>query len=158
MKEPSVKPMEQVSETHLLSTIRLKKLLFQRPTLQKCLDVNPSLCLDAQYLEFGQDIKALADTLQCLPRIIQNAESQHPQTPWKRPEDDYRAAQVVQAAGDFRATLKECQSLLDNNTRFRTDTNRFVRNVQWSLGVERDVGILRDRVRFHLIKVNVFLR
>ncbi|KAL8717384.1 MAG: hypothetical protein Q9225_005365 [Loekoesia sp. 1 TL-2023] len=150
--------MEQVSETNYPVLSGAKKLLFEEPTLQNCLDANPSLRLDSQYLEFGQDIKALADTLQCLPRIIQNAESQSPQRPWNKPEDDYRAAQVVQAAGDFNGTLKECQTLLDNNTRFRTDANRFVRNVQWSLGVERDVGILRDRVRFHLVKLGILLK
>lgn len=94
-------------------------------------------------------------TLERLKAIIDSADDLRRQRLWQRPNDDYRAAlqPVGDAAGDFSKTLEECKTLLDNKSRFRADTANFVRNVQWSLVVERDVNTLRDRVRFHLIKV-----
>ncbi|KAL8825812.1 MAG: hypothetical protein Q9170_007647 [Blastenia crenularia] len=113
-----------------------------------------------QYFDFGRDIKALAETLQRLEQIIINADSQKAQRPWQKPDDEYRAAlqPVGEAAGDFKRTLDDCQNLLANNIRFQRNSASFVHNVQWSLGAERDVNILRDRVRFHLIKLGILLK
>lgn len=111
--------------------------------------------LDIQYFNFGQDIEALAKTLQRLEEIITQADSQRQQRPWQRPDNEYRTAlqPVGEAAGNFKKTLEDCQTLLANNTRYGRNAANFVDNVQWSLGAERDVNVLRDRVRFHLIKV-----
>ncbi|KAL8663324.1 MAG: hypothetical protein Q9202_003960 [Teloschistes flavicans] len=113
-----------------------------------------------QYFDFGRDIQALAETLQRLAQIIQDADKQKLRKPWQTPDDDYRGAlqPVTEAAGDFRTTLNDCQTLLDNNRRFRRNASNFVDNVQWTVGVERDVNILRDRVRFHLIKLGIMLK
>ncbi|KAL9594284.1 MAG: hypothetical protein Q9219_007111 [cf. Caloplaca sp. 3 TL-2023] len=113
-----------------------------------------------QYFDFGRDIKALAETLQRLEKIITQADGQRPPRPWQRPDTEYRAAlqPVGEAAGNFKATIQDCQSLLANNTRFGRNTAGFVNNVQWSLVVEREVNNLRDRVRFHLIKLGILLK
>ncbi|KAI4166587.1 MAG: hypothetical protein LQ343_007923 [Gyalolechia ehrenbergii] len=113
-----------------------------------------------QYFNFGQDIEALAKTLQRLEEIITQADSQRQQRPWQRPDNEYRTAlqPVGEAAGNFKKTLEDCQTLLANNTRYGRNAANFVDNVQWSLGAERDVNVLRDRVRFHLIKLGLLLK
>ncbi|KAL8932957.1 MAG: hypothetical protein Q9216_006595 [Gyalolechia sp. 2 TL-2023] len=112
-----------------------------------------------QYFDFGRDIKALADTLQRLEQIITQAEGQRQPRPWQTPDNEYHTAlqPVGEAAGNFRKTLDDCQMLLANNARFRRNAANFIDNVRWSLGTERDVNALRDRVRFHLIKVVLIL-
>ncbi|KAL9025553.1 MAG: hypothetical protein Q9196_005647 [Gyalolechia fulgens] len=113
-----------------------------------------------QYFDFGRDIKALAETLQRVEQIITQADGQNQQRPWQKPDPEYRAAlqPVAEAAGNFKKTLQDCEALLNNHTRFRRDAANFIDNVLWSLGAERDVNLLRDRVRFHLIKLGLLVK
>ena len=60
---------------------------------------------------------------------------------------------VSQAIGDFRKTLADCEKLLNDNSRFQRDSAGFVDNVVWHLSTQRDVDILRERIRFHGTKV-----
>ena len=119
---------------------------------------NPSLA-DVLYLRFGREIKSFANNLQQLVAIIEHANSQRPQRPWRDPDDDCRVAlqPVSEAVGDFRSTLKECEKLLDDNERFRRDRAGFVDNVVWHMSTQRDVDNLRERVHFHSTKVWLIL-
>lgn len=113
-----------------------------------------------QYFDFGRDIKSLAETLQRLEQIIIQADRERQQRPWQQPDEEHRAAlqPVGEAAGNFKKTLHDCEVLLANNTRFHRNAANFVDNVRWSLSAERDVNTLRDRVRFHLIKLGILLQ
>ena len=114
---------------------------------------------DVLYLRFGGEIKSFANNLQQLVAVIEHANSQRPQRPWRDPDDECQVAlqPVSEAVGDFRKTLKECEKLLGDNERFRRDRAGFVDNVVWHMSTQRDVDSLRERVHFHSTKVRSIL-
>ena len=54
---------------------------------------------------------------------------------------------------DQRRTLRDCEAFLNDNTRFQRSAG-FVNNVFWRTSTERDVNSLRQRVHFHMTKIN----
>ena len=61
---------------------------------------------------------------------------------------------LSEVSGDFLQTLKDCGRLLSDNSKFSRSASGFIDNVAWHSSTERDVNNLRDRVRFHLLKLN----
>ena len=55
--------------------------------------------------------------------------------------------------GDFVKTLKACEKLLSDNSKFRHNAAGFVDNVRWWLAVENEVELLKERIRFHTTKI-----
>ena len=55
--------------------------------------------------------------------------------------------------GDFVKTLKACERLLSDNSKFQHNAAGFVDNVRWWLGVESEVEVLKERIRFHTTKI-----
>lgn len=61
---------------------------------------------------------------------------------------------LSEVTGDFRRTLRDCDLLLKDNSKFQRSAANFVDNVAWHSSTERDVSSLRERLHFHMIKVN----
>lgn len=107
-----------------------------------------------RYLQFGTEIRLLGDSLKRLENIIANADVQHPRRPWHKETDRIGPNTLQEVTGDFIRTLTECQTLLDDNSKFHRSSANFIDNLVWWSATERDVIGLRERVHFHLTKVN----
>lgn len=59
----------------------------------------------------------------------------------------------MEITGDFWATLKECQTLLEDRIRFGRNSAGFVVNVVWHMTTETRVNHLRERVQLHTAKL-----
>ena len=109
-----------------------------------------------KYFRFGREIQLLGKNLERLEKIVRNAEYQR--------EDacvDVTAGPVnslPEVIGDFRQTLKDCEKLLSDHTRFRRSPANFVDNVAWHSSTERAVNSLRQRVQFHMLKISFILK
>ena len=113
--------------------------------------------LDIKYLQFGKQIKLLAESLQTLEAIISNADRQHqlPRRPWQNDAARFGPSVDVlpEVAGDFKETLEECDKLLNDHSKFQYSQANFVENVIWWSSIEGDVENLKERVRFHMMKL-----
>lgn len=107
------------------------------------------------YLEFGVAIQTLAQNLDSIQKIIQNAERQLRE---RRLRDfgpvPFDLDAFDQIVGDYAGTLDECNTLLVNNKKYRRDHQGFVYNIIWNLDVNPTVVRLRDKVAFHNVKVS----
>ncbi|KAL8885843.1 MAG: hypothetical protein Q9215_006354 [Flavoplaca cf. flavocitrina] len=110
--------------------------------------------------QFGREIESFCENLKQLEAVINNANLQRPRRRWGNPDQDSRVAlqPVCQAVGDFRKTLDECETLLNDHERFRRNTAGFVDNVVWHVSTQRDVEILRGRVQFHATKLLIITK
>ena len=96
-----------------------------------------------------------------MEKIIKNAEDQRPpRRPWHSDADHFGVAleTLPEVTGDFRRTLKDVQTLLDDHSKFHRSAAGFVDNVIWWAGTERDVNTLKERVHFHVTKVSFILK
>lgn len=110
---------------------------------------------DIKYLQFGKDIKALADNLQQLERIFSHAFNSNQDRPWQRNRRELSPSlkPLLDITGDFNATLQECNTLLSDRKRFGRSSSNYVDNVLWWASTEKDVNALRERVHFHVTKI-----
>ncbi|MCJ1286909.1 hypothetical protein MMC26_006255 [Xylographa opegraphella] len=111
---------------------------------------------DQKYLQFGEEIRNFSKALEQLQKVLQHVEEERQLRPWL----PYDAAQVRSTlkplpdlTGDFVKTLKACEKLLSDNSKFRHNAAGFVDNVRWWLGVESEVELLKGRIRFHTTKI-----
>ena len=92
-----------------------------------------------------------------LESVIVNADEQNqlPRRPWHSDADRYGPSWhvLLEVAGDFKKTLEECDNLLKDRSKFRYSQGGFIENVIWWSSVEGDVNALRERVRFHMMKL-----
>ncbi|KAI9716690.1 MAG: hypothetical protein M1812_005228 [Candelaria pacifica] len=109
------------------------------------------------YLEFGREIDSLAKSLSTLEAVIANADKQNrsPRRPWHTDLDRYGPSWDVlpDVVGDFKQTLEECDTLLKDHSKFKYSQGGFIENVMWWSSVEGDVNSLKERVRFHMMKL-----
>lgn len=61
---------------------------------------------------------------------------------------------LLEISGDFLRTLQDCERLLSDKSKFSRSASGFIDNVAWHSSTERDVNNLRDRVCFHMVKLN----
>lgn len=89
--------------------------------------------------------------------VIANADEQNqlPRRPWHSDADRYGPSWDVlpEVAGDFKSTLEECDTLLKDHSKFQYSQGGFIENVIWWSTVEGDVNALKERVRFHMMKL-----
>ena len=113
---------------------------------------------DVQYLQFIGDIKGLGESLRWLKDILENAEEQRPRYPWHgdvtNSIDPTTSHALKEVTGDFRRTLLDCETLLDDNARFQRSPAGFVDNIVWHASTKSDVKNLHQRVHFHMTKIN----
>ncbi|KAI4164534.1 MAG: hypothetical protein LQ342_001847 [Letrouitia transgressa] len=105
---------------------------------------------DVKYAQFRQDIKSLADSLAQLERIVNNASDQGAYTH----EFDPAIRILPEVTGDFRRTVKDCQTLLYNHAGLEQRRANIRKNLEWWSFVETDVTNLRERVKFHVSKIS----
>ena len=63
-----------------------------------------------------------------------------------------------QLIGDFHKTLEECESLLRRHGYLRSGRNNFSSGLRWWSSADGAVRKLRARLRFHIDKVNFYLK
>ena len=112
---------------------------------------------DLRYHEFGKQIRSLGESLSTLQSVISNAEkqAQPPRRPWHSDAHRYGPSWrvLLEVAGDFKQTLEECDTLLKDRSKFQYSQGGFIENVIWWSSVEGDVNVLKERVRFHMMKL-----
>lgn len=109
--------------------------------------------LAKQYLEFGRDVRGLAENLDILSSVIAQAESslqKERQGVKTRVRWDRRS--LIEIVGDYDSTLQECRELLASNARYRGGSGPF-RNLEWNLLVQPTADQLRQRIILHNSKV-----
>ena len=111
--------------------------------------------VEIQYLNFREDIKSLAEALSQLEAILNNAGKHRQARPWQVRGDAFQAALQVlpDVTGNFRKTLEDCEKLLLQHAKLQQGQSNLVSNFRWWSSAERDVNILRERVKFHVTKV-----
>ena len=112
---------------------------------------------DRRYLEFGRQVNELGNSLLTLEKVIDNADRQNSllRRPWDNEAERYGPPWHIlpQVAGDFKRTLHECNNLLNDRSKFRYSQAGFIENVIWWTSVEGEVNTLKERVRFHMMKL-----
>jgi hypothetical protein len=92
-----------------------------------------------------------------LESVVANADKQFqlPRRPWHHDVDRFGPSVEVlsEVAGDFKKTLEECDALLKDHSKFQYSQAGFIENVIWWSSVEGDVNNLKERVRFHMMKL-----
>jgi hypothetical protein len=107
-------------------------------------------------LQFGEELKHFAESLERLNDVFNNVEQQREIRAWL-PYDRSRLQTALRPlpdiTGDFTKTLRACDKLLSDHSKFRRNAAGFVDNVRWWMGVEAEVDKLKERVRFHSTKI-----
>ncbi len=60
---------------------------------------------------------------------------------------------MPEVVGDFKHTLEECDAFLRDHSKFQYSQGGFIENVIWWSSVEAGVNALKERVRFHMMKL-----
>ena len=68
------------------------------------------------------------------------------------------ASNLSEIIGDFQQTLRDCDSLLKDKSKFKRSPANFVDNVVWHAKTESEVNSLVKRLQFHMIKVNFIVK
>ncbi|KAF5022559.1 hypothetical protein F66182_5392 [Fusarium sp. NRRL 66182] len=107
-----------------------------------------------QYVEFGRDVKGLAENLGILTRVVVQADDslqsqRRHSTPAKLRWD---MASLMEIVGDYETTLRECYELLESNNRYRVGGNP-LRNLEWNVLVQPMADQLRQRIILHNSKI-----
>ncbi|ERF73189.1 hypothetical protein EPUS_03030 [Endocarpon pusillum Z07020] len=113
---------------------------------------------DSLYREFGDDIRHLSGNLEALKLAFE--------TGYRLSVHDGRYYDPLQDAldkdrralvGNFEATLVDCEKLLKKNVAVSREGLSFVRNSYWHISVKPTVDALRERIKFHMIKMEFVL-
>ncbi|KAM0424250.1 hypothetical protein ACHAPT_010622 [Fusarium lateritium] len=107
-----------------------------------------------QYLEFGRDVRGLAENLDILSRVIAQADSslQRERRQGTNARVRWDRTSLIEIVGDYEGTLRECRELLASNARYRGGSGPF-RNLEWNLLVQPAADQLRQRIILHNSKV-----
>ena len=113
---------------------------------------------DSLYREFGDDIRHLSGNLEALKLAFETGYrlSLHDGRYYDPLEDaldkDRRAL-----VGNFEATLVDCEKLLKKTVSVSREGLSFVRNSYWHISTKPTVDALRERIKFHMIKMEFVL-
>jgi hypothetical protein len=109
---------------------------------------------DSLYSEFGDDIRHLSANLQALSHAFETGyrRSLH-DGHYHDPRDVVLDKDRRTLVGNFEATLNECEKLLKENASMSREGLSFVRNTYWHLCIKPTVDSLRERIKFHMIKM-----
>ncbi|KFA65852.1 hypothetical protein S40285_04672 [Stachybotrys chlorohalonatus IBT 40285] len=113
---------------------------------------NEELNASRQYNEFGHDVRGLAESLDILEQVVSQAKislrRQGPANALVR----WDPTSLREIIGDYEVTLKECDTLIRTNNRYRMSSNP-LRNIEWNVLVQPSVDRLRQRIVLHNSKV-----
>jgi hypothetical protein len=106
-----------------------------------------------QYVEFGNDVKGLANNLDTLSDVVANAtRSLYQQSPWRTPRLRWDERSLLDIVGDYRITLQQCTELLRTNRGYRLPSGP-IRNLEWNIFVQPQADHLRHKIRMHNSKI-----
>ena len=117
-----------------------------------------------QYEDFWNDVRSLAENLQDISRVVENAKATWTQqslqlvrSPGLPSQKDWDLTSLREIIGDYHKTLTDCRKLLEENPEFRKNRN-FAYNIEWNKVIQPKVELLRKRLEFHNTKILVLLR
>ncbi|PVH72776.1 hypothetical protein DL98DRAFT_595662 [Cadophora sp. DSE1049] len=117
-----------------------------------------------QYHDFGSDIKSLAENLNNIVRVVENARATWIQESVRIArsrgpplQKDWDLSSLHEIIGDYRSTLEDCKRLLEQNYEFRNNRN-FAYNIEWNLVIQPKVDRLRKRLESHNSKISILLK
>ena len=117
-----------------------------------------------QYHDFGSDIKSLAENLNNIVRVVENARATWIQESVRIArsrgpplQKDWDLSSLQEIIGDYRSTLEDCKRLLEQNYEFRNNRN-FAYNIEWNLVIQPKVDRLRKRLESHNSKISILLK
>ncbi|KAH8594198.1 hypothetical protein B0O99DRAFT_742105 [Bisporella sp. PMI_857] len=118
-----------------------------------------------QYQDFGNDIKSLAENLNNIAHVVENARLTWAQESLRlsrargppAPQRDWDLSSLYEIIGDYNKTLTDCRKLLEENYEFRKNRN-FAYNIEWNLVIQPKVDYLRRRLDSHNSKISILLK
>jgi len=114
---------------------------------------------DDQYRRFGQDVRYLAQSLERLESVINNARDQFHNHGQELPNAfGWDQASLVEIIGDYSETLDDCFRLLEENHSYNSTTTGPGKNIYWNVFVQPRVEVLRRRILLHNSKIEHVLR
>ncbi|KAF7506038.1 hypothetical protein GJ744_012285 [Endocarpon pusillum] len=128
--------------------IRIKQIWFEKANRPHAL-----------YREFGEDVSHLAGRLAKLDGAYQEGcdlslRGLLPFNPRDKSIDRDRRALV----GNFVATLEDCETLLKENSAMARQNMAVLKAPYWHIAVMPKVTALRDRIKFHMIKMDFIMQ
>jgi hypothetical protein len=105
-----------------------------------------------QYVDFGKDVRGLAESLNILNQVVTQASSSLRQQGAPNATLRWDQTSLDEIVGDYTQTLEACKILLEKNKRYRLGTSP-LRNIDWHVLVQSDVNHLRQRIQLHNSKL-----
>lgn len=94
----------------------------------------------------------MLSNLEVLKRVLEDAQNQ---TGTLRDLREFQGHKSLRRLlGDYDATLKECELLLENRKYFES-RNGIIFNIKWNAIVDGEVSALRERLGIHNVKVSL---
>ena len=122
------------------------------------------LFLAHQYRNFGNDIKGLAENLNNITQVVENARITWSQQSLRlvrsRPsssQKEWDLSSLREIIGDYHKTLTDCKTLLEENHEFRKNRNAAY-NIEWNVVIQPKVDHLRKRLESHNSKISILLK
>ena len=112
---------------------------------------------DIKYCQFGTEIQSLGIVCKNLDLVFTQSQRDWHQKITHQHIDNINTATfkaLSQVTGDFLRTLRDCERLLSDNTKFKRTKAGFVDNVVWHAWTEREIRNLTERVHFHQTKID----
>lgn len=109
-----------------------------------------------QYREFFSDVKGLAQNLDTLSSVVNQA-SGHLQRQGAYAVPRWHPSSLYQIIGDYHDTLRECRELINTNWRYG-ESSSVIRNLEWNMLVQPSADALRQRILLHNSKVAQVLK
>jgi hypothetical protein len=106
--------------------------------------------LETNFIDFGNDVKDLAENLDNIKDVVQNAS-----TTWDtrfKTKPIWNLSSLSTIIGNCAQTLKSCDTLLKEERKFNRGGS-FIYNVEWNVRVQPQIDLLRQRLTFHTAKV-----
>lgn len=116
-----------------------------------------TLCIERQYREFGQDLRGLAESLDILVRVVENAKQTLRTRGTTAIPVRYDLVSLTEITGDVLGTLRECRELLIRNKSFRSSNGAFS-NIGWNALVAPSVLRLQRKLLLHNSKIQLMLQ
>lgn len=112
---------------------------------------------DILYMDFCREVMHLCNSLTSLKKIIDEANDDNGngnnRTSFFQPQDMQSLHQIC---GDFMATLRKCDALLDR-TKYFKHRGDLITNIRWDFTVQYEVTRLRDQLPSHRVKIQSVL-
>ncbi|RTE83793.1 hypothetical protein BHE90_001622 [Fusarium euwallaceae] len=110
------------------------------------------------YRDFGSDVHTLHSSLAELEKAVSRAQQSlrnHGASDTDSLGGDQNS--LLEIIGDYDATLRDCQQLLQRNRRYAQTTGP-IRNLDWNINIMPQVEHLRSRIQMHTSRIQHVLK